>query len=202
MWSKRVKFYKSCENRWTPGPPFWHLPQIQFNGVSVSSFLHFKCLCCKYFKGTSTKFVLLLMINVFHCFCPICKLNLAELDNGESLPRPKYWILVFFSVFFIPVEFWEKIFLTPMGVLAPRSADARPSIQPPIDVRNFFLCMCLQSRLQTSIPIPHKACKKFQKSMKIFEFLSHPLCHSKVGNFWNFFWSTFSPNQTILSTFH
>jgi hypothetical protein len=39
-----------------------------------------------------------------------------------------------------------------MGVLAPRSAHARPSARPPIDTSGNFWHTCLQSHLQTSPP--------------------------------------------------
>ena len=44
----------------------------------------------------------------------------------------------------------KKIPLTPMGVLAPGSAHARPSAQPPIDVSGNFRHLCLQTHLQRS----------------------------------------------------
>ena len=43
-----------------------------------------------------------------------------------------------------------KFPLTPMGVLAPGSAHARPSAQPPIDVSGNFRHLCLQTHLQRS----------------------------------------------------
>ena len=64
----------------------------------------------------------------------------------------------------------QKIFsisLAPMGVLAPGSGHARPSLRPPIDTSGIFLA------------------------------------HMSGGGeiVWKLFWSTFSPNQRILSTF-
>ena len=46
-----------------------------------------------------------------------------------------------------PLNF-PKFPLVPMGVLAPGSAHARPSAQPPIDTSRNFWRTCLQSNLQ------------------------------------------------------
>ena len=67
--------------------------------------------------------------------------------------------------------------LTPMGVLAPGSAHARPSAQPPIDMSGNFRRMCLQSHLQTSPPTPQKAYPKFWNPRKLPP-LSAQKCHS------------------------
>ena len=48
-----------------------------------------------------------------------------------------------------------------------------------------FIFVALAARLphmlQTSPPTPQKSYPRFQKSTTIFEFLSHPLCHSAGG---------------------
>ena len=56
-----------------------------------------------------------------------------------------------------------------MGVLAPGSAHARPSSQPPISTSGNFRRTCLQSHLQTSPPSPQKSYLKFQNPRTIFE---------------------------------
>ena len=61
----------------------------------------------------------------------------------------------------------ERFPLAPMGLLAPGSAHARPSLQPPI--AEIFRHMCLQSHLQTSPPTTQKSYPKFRNPRKTFE---------------------------------
>ena len=61
------------------------------------------------------------------------------------------------------VKTTSKFPLTPLGVLAPGSAHARPSARPPFDMSAKKLRRtCLQSHLQTSPPTPQKSYRKFQ----------------------------------------
>ena len=57
-----------------------------------------------------------------------------------------------------------------MGVLAPVSALAGHSAQPPIALAEIFRHACLQSCLQTSPTTSQKSYLKFQKSTTIFAF--------------------------------
>ena len=59
-----------------------------------------------------------------------------------------------------------RIPLTPMGVLAPGSAHARPSTRPH---RHERTCKCLQSHLQTSLPTPQKSYPKFLNPRTTFQ---------------------------------
>ena len=61
----------------------------------------------------------------------------------------------------------------------PRTRD--PPLSPPSALAEIFRHACLQSCLQTSPTTPQKSDLKFQNSTTIFEFLSHPLCHSAGG---------------------
>ena len=54
-----------------------------------------------------------------------------------------------------------KIPLAPMGVLAPRLHTLDGPLSPASALAEFFRCMCLQRRLQTSTPIPQKSYLKF-----------------------------------------
>ena len=45
----------------------------------------------------------------------------------------------------------SRIPLAPMGVLAPGSAHARPSAQPPMDTSGYFRRTCLQSNLKKNL---------------------------------------------------
>jgi hypothetical protein len=56
-----------------------------------------------------------------------------------------------------------------MGVLAPGSAHARPSDQPPSTLVEIFRHTCLQSHLQTSHPTPQKSYLKFLNPRTTYE---------------------------------
>ena len=69
------------------------------------------------------------------------------------------------------VEGITKFLLTPMGVLAPGSAHARPSAWPPIDMSgNFSAHMGLKSQLQKSSPSPKNSYPKFWNPKTTFNF--------------------------------
>ena len=77
----------------------------------------------------------------------------------------------------------EALKLKTSGVLAPRSAHARPSTRPPI----YRVSMCLQSHLQISLPTPKKSYPKFRNPRTTFE--NTPLCppkYSIVRGVWGF----------------
>ena len=65
--------------------------------------------------------------------------------------------------------------LTPMGVLAPGSAHARPSARPPIGMSKNFPAKCLQSHLQTSPPTPQNSYPKFRNPRTTFEIFKKKL---------------------------
>ena len=69
--------------------------------------------------------------------------------------------------------------LTPMGVLAPVSAQRDTPLSPPSTSAEIFRRTCLQSSLKKHLTNPRGGGKIFKTK----------------------FWSTFSPNQAILSTF-
>ena len=72
-----------------------------------------------------------------------------------------------------------KFPLTPMGVLALVSAQRDTPLSPPSTSAEIFRRTCLQSSLKKNLQNPGGGSKIFKKK----------------------FWSTFSPNQAILSTF-
>ena len=59
--------------------------------------------------------------------------------------------------------------LAPRGVLAPGSAHARPSAQPPIDTSGNISVHVSKGHLQTSPPTPQKSYPKFRNPRTTFE---------------------------------
>jgi hypothetical protein len=85
----------------------------------------------------------------------------------ETLRQPLLW----FWITAVPRKEKKRKFpLTPMGVLAPVSAQRDTPLSPPSTSAEIFRRTCLQSHLQTSPPTPQKSYPKFRNPRTNFQF--------------------------------